>query len=191
MASASRNSAAAFPSSTRAHAGCGAPTRLPFAHLSNCVSMRAASTHRRSASGIGPRQSGHTSVSLTPRSRMPTTQPRQKRWPHGSVCGCCRASRQMTQSSPPALAPPPPPKLCTATATAGGAAATRAALLGASALTHLCLCPAFQCFLWHVMLQYTDSWHPPQRLLAPSLPQHSHTGIACAHTGTNRRWLCV
>ena len=65
-------------------------------------------------------------------------------------------------------------------AAGAGAAAARAALVGLSFLTHLVLCPAFQCFFWHAVPQYHDCWQRPQRLGAPSLPQHSHTGIAQA-----------
>jgi hypothetical protein len=50
------------------------------------------------------------------------------------------------------LAPaPPPPPPCAATIAAAVAAAVIA--LDFSALTQLCLRPAFQCFLWHTMEQ--------------------------------------
>jgi hypothetical protein len=34
-------------------------------------------------------------------------------------------------------------------------------------LTHLCLCPAFQCCVWQATEQYHDSMHLEQRLGAP------------------------
>ena len=110
----------------------------PFFHLSNCVIMRTPSRQMRSVSGIRPRHSGQTS--RRPCCRMLATQPRQKRWPHGIVCGCRSTSRQMAHSSPPASAPTP---LCAEAAAARGFAR---AVLGLSALTHFVRCPAFQCF---------------------------------------------
>jgi hypothetical protein len=55
------------------------------------------------------------------------------------------------------------------------AAAAAAAALGFTAWTHLCLWPAFQCFLWQAALQYHDSRHLEQHLGAPFWPQHSQT----------------
>jgi hypothetical protein len=107
---------------------------------------------------------------------MLATQPRQKRWPHGIVCGCCSASRQMAHSAS-WLAPAPPPLPCAAPPAAAGRGAAAAsfaafaaafatafaafaaafaaavAALGFSALTHLFLWPAFQCCLWQAVEQ--------------------------------------
>jgi hypothetical protein len=93
---------------------------------------------------------------------MLATQPWQKRWPHGIVCG------QRIEADGALLA------------VAGTHAA---AVFLRLTLTHLCLWPSFQCRLWQAMEQYRDCLHLEQRLglggalLAASLAE---IGIHCA-----------
>ena len=142
-------------------AGSGAPAGWPFVHRSYCARRRIASDSKRSASGIAPRHSGQTCATAAPCRRMLATQPRQKRWPHGIVCGCCSASRQMAHSSsPPPLRTPPSLGGTTAATARGALGAARAPLAAArdcpccgSCFTHLVLWPAFHAFLWQSWLQ--------------------------------------